>query len=216
MLPNCDIPARPFPDLSGWTDVEELVPAEDPEQYEELARPAEVSRVPPAEEPAAPPLDSDRFSAAFLRNYPVTLRFLLSLGAPPDLAEETAQAAWAKGWERRWQLRRPETVGNWVNSIAKNILKNRLRADRRLEALTDIASSHDVVASDVDLGAILNRCSRRDSSILVSYYLEGYTTEEIARQIGLTAVTVRVRLLRLRRALRTQLGRPRTPQAKAA
>jgi RNA polymerase sigma factor (sigma-70 family) len=171
----------------------------------------------PGRENGAGPLDGEEFAAAFRRHYPVTLRFLLSIGAPPDLAEETAQAAWVKGWERRWQLRRPETVGTWVNSIAKNMLKNRIRADQKLEALTDSATTHGWWAAAIDLDGILDRCNRRDSSILTSYYLEGYTTEEIGRQFGLTAVTVRVRLLRLRRALRSQLlKRPVRPETAAA
>jgi RNA polymerase sigma factor (sigma-70 family) len=161
----------------------------------------------------AQPLGSEQFGDAFRRHYPVTLRFLLSIGAPADLAEEIAQAAWVKGWERRWQLRRPETIGTWVNSIAKNMLKNRLRADQKLEALNDAATTHGWWTAAIDLEGILNRCTRRDCSILTSYYLEGYTTEEIARQVGLTAVTVRVRLLRLRRALRSQLLKRHEPAA---
>jgi RNA polymerase sigma factor (sigma-70 family) len=98
-------------------------------------------------------------------------------------------------------------VGTWVNSIAKNMLKNRLRGDQRLEALADMPGPAAALP-ELDLGSILRRCSRRDSCILVSYYLEGYTTEEIARQVGMTAVTVRVRLLRLRRAIRSRLLKP--------
>jgi RNA polymerase sigma factor (sigma-70 family) len=52
---------------------------------------------------------------------------------------------------------------------------------------------------------ILNRCGERDSAILRSFYVEGYTTEEIASKVGLTPVAVRVRMLRLRNSLRSQL-----------
>lgn len=161
--------------------------------------------------PPPPPLDRDEFGDAFRHGYPMTLRFLLSRGAHTDTAEEIAQAAWAKGWECREQLQRPHMVGAWVNSIAKNMLKNRLRADQKLEALTESSKSGGLPQVAVDLKRILKNCERRDALILRGYYIEGYTTEEIARQVGLTPVTVRVRLLRLRRSLRTQLLKPVHP-----
>lgn len=154
------------------------------------------------------PLTQEQFGDAFRHGYPLTRRFLLSRGAPSDIAEEVAQAAWAKGWECREQLQRPHMIGAWVNSIAKNMMKNRIRAEQKLEALTEGAKAGGPPAIAVDLKRILKKCDDRDSAILRGYYVEGYTTEEIASQVGLTPVTVRVRLLRLRRSLRSQLQKP--------
>ena len=156
-------------------------------------------------EPITAPMSQEQYGEAFRQGYPLTLRFLLSRGAAADIAEEMAQAAWAKGWECRAQLQRPHMIGAWVNSIAKNMLKNRLRSEQRLEALTEASQSDGMTAMSVDMKAILNRCGERDSAILRSFYVEGYTTEEIATKVGLTPVAVRVRMLRLRNALRTQL-----------
>jgi RNA polymerase sigma-70 factor, ECF subfamily len=150
-------------------------------------------------------IDAVQFAEAFCHGYSMTLRFLLSRGAPGDLAEEIAQAAWVKGWECRDQLLRPHMIGAWVNSIAKNMLKNALRADRRQEPLTERSRTATPPVLVLDLKHILKKCDPRSSVILRGYYFEGYTTEEIAERVGLTPVTVRVRLLRLRRALRSQL-----------
>ena len=166
----------------------------------------------------AKPLDREQFGDAFRHGYPLTLRFLLSRGAAADIAEEIAQAAWAKSWECREQLRQPAMIGAWVNSIAKNMLKNRFRADQKLEVLTESVKAEGApgAGASVDVNRILTRCDARDSTILTGYYLEGYTTEEIARQLGLTPVTVRVRLLRIRRSLRSQLVPERPQLAHAA
>jgi RNA polymerase sigma factor (sigma-70 family) len=153
-------------------------------------------------------MENDAFATAFRHCYPMTLRFLLSRGAHADIAEEIAQAAWAKGWECRAQLLRHHMVGTWVNSIAKNMLRNRIRAEQKLDMLSEGIQPGISPSLGIDMKRILNRCAKRDSVILRGYYVEGYTTEEIARQVGLTPVTVRVRLLRLRRALRTQLSKP--------
>lgn len=152
-----------------------------------------------------PPMGPEQFADAFRSYYPMTLRFLLSRGACADIAEEVAQAAWAKGWECRGQLQRQNMIGTWVNSIAKNMLRNRMRAEQKLEVLSEGVKAGGPPAVAIDMKRILKRCGERDSKILRGYYVEGYTTEEIADQVGLTPVTVRVRLLRLRRALRLQL-----------
>jgi DNA-directed RNA polymerase specialized sigma24 family protein len=155
-------------------------------------------------------LTQEQYGEAFRQGYPTTLRFLLSRGAPPDIAEEMAQAAWVKGWECRIQLQKPEMIGAWVNSIAKNMLKNKLRSEQRLERLTDTARAGTPQLGVVDVRRMMQDGDRRDITILFGHYLEGYTTEELAGQVGMTPVTVRVRLLRIRRALRSKLTkRPR-------
>ena len=47
-------------------------------------------------------------------------------------------------------MQRPHMIGAWVNSIAKNMLKNRLRSEQRLEALTE-ASQADGMARKMAL-----------------------------------------------------------------
>jgi RNA polymerase sigma factor (sigma-70 family) len=153
------------------------------------------------------PLSEHDFGNAFTEGYQMTFRFLLSKGAPSDLAEELAQSAWAKGWECRAQLRTPTTLGAWVNSIAKNLFKNRLRFVQHSESLVR-ARTEDSREPTLDLESLINRCDRVDAAILHGYYVEGYTTNEIAERIGMCPVAVRVRLHRVRRSLRSQLCMP--------
>src|SRR5882672_6068426 len=70
----------------------------------------------------------NEYAVAFETGYSATRRFLLSRGAAVDDAEEIAQAAWARGWEYREQLRDPSLVGYWVNSIARNLFRARFRS----------------------------------------------------------------------------------------
>src|SRR5947209_3162129 len=142
----------------------------------------------------------DDYAEAFETGYGATRRFLLSRGAPLDEAEEIAQAAWARGWEYREQLRDPGLVGYWVNSIARNLFRARFRGP--LAASLDSANSSAELAYTMDLDAIevrrlLDRCSKRDR-VLLQRSLEGYSAEEIARTAGITSTGIRVRLLRVR------------------
>ena len=47
----------------------------------------------------------ETFGNAYTNGHQQTIHFLLSKGPPEDLALETAQAAWARGWDRRAQIR---------------------------------------------------------------------------------------------------------------
>src|ERR1700724_301441 len=74
----------------------------------------------------------NEYSDAFQNGYSATRRFLLSRGAGLEEAEEIAQAAWARGWEYRDQLRDPALVGFWVNSIARNLFRAKFRSKEAL------------------------------------------------------------------------------------
>ena len=50
----------------------------------------------------------EEYGAAYKKGYNLTVRFLVSRGLSYDSAQETAQAAWVKGWERLGQLRDPK------------------------------------------------------------------------------------------------------------
>ena len=60
----------------------------------------------------------EEYGQAYQRGFDLTVRLLLSRGAPRDRAREVAQAAWARGWERLSQLRNESLVVTWVNTIA--------------------------------------------------------------------------------------------------
>jgi RNA polymerase sigma factor (sigma-70 family) len=148
----------------------------------------------------------DDYAEAFETGYGATRRFLLSRGAPLEEAEEIAQAAWARGWEYRNQLRDPGLVGYWVNSIARNLFRARFRAPVAAP-LESVGSSPNVAYSmnleAIELRRLLDRCSKRDR-VLLEKSLAGYSAEEIARTQGITSTGIRVRLLRVRQALRAQ------------
>ena len=144
------------------------------------------------------------FADAFERGYGLTRRFLLSRGAAVDEAEEIAQAAWARGWECREQLRDPMLVGFWVNSIARNLFRARFRAPS-VGAIEDVDAAYSMNIEGLELTMMLDRCSQRDRELLMKT-LEGYSAEELAKGTGITSTGIRVRLLRIRQGLREQLA----------
>lgn len=121
-------------------------------------------------------------------------------------AEEIAQAAWVRGWEYRDQLRDPGLVSFWVNSIARNLFRARFRAPAQTE-INDSCAAYTLDLDTIEVGWLLDRCHQRDRQLL-ERSLEGYSAEEIARNEGITPTGIRVRLLRIRQALRGQLNLP--------
>jgi len=140
------------------------------------------------------------YAGAFESGYGATRRYLLAHGAQIEEAEEIAQAAWARGWEYRDQLRDPGLVGFWVNSIARNLLRARFRSPLTTP-LEDLNPSYTMDLESIDLRHLLDYCTKRDRA-LMEQSLEGYSAEEIARDAGITSTGIRVRLLRIRQSLR--------------
>lgn len=140
------------------------------------------------------------YATAYRRGFESTRRFLLSRGIEPLRAEEIAQAAWTRGWERRDALRDPDRVVQWVNTIALNVFRNRLRRTRETAELPlDLVSKSRVNAASVEASKALKACNRTERALLVDRYVKGYSSKEVAEKYHLSPVAVRVRTMRARR-----------------
>lgn len=146
------------------------------------------------------------FGEAYQEGHGRTLHFLLSKGFPEHVAEETAQAAWARGWERRRQLRSQQSTIPWVNSIALNMVRTRLRRDNRLDEYEDRPVPPGNLDAAIDVERMLDRCPERYRGLLERRYLRGWDIRELAEEDGCTRRAIRVRLFRARKHLRERFG----------
>jgi RNA polymerase sigma factor (sigma-70 family) len=147
------------------------------------------------------------YAQAYETGFQKTVRFLLSRGVEPSTAEESAQAAWARGWEKRKHLKEATRVVQWVNTIALNIFRGRYRKESREEAMPtrEFAIEPENRMARVDLAKSAGQCSKRDWQLLTAHYVDGYTSDEIAERMALNPVTVRVRISRAKSKLRGYL-----------
>jgi RNA polymerase sigma factor (sigma-70 family) len=161
-------------------------------------------------------MTQEQYGKAYQSGFNLTVRFLVSKGLSYDSARETAQAAWAKGWERLSQLRNPAMILTWMNSIALNIHRSYIRREPLQQALPEIPTAPKVNLAAIDVRRILKCCKQNDRMVLQWHYLEGYKVQEIARQQGWTETAVRIRLLRARRTVGQRMGRkaPDNPVAR--
>src|SRR5688572_2271178 len=142
----------------------------------------------------------EEYGQAYQKGFNLTVRFLVSRGLVYDTAQETAQAAWVKGWERLGQLRDPSMAVTWMNSIALNIHRGHIRREPLLRALSERLSVRPQInLAAIDVRRILQRCTNNERMVLQRHYLEDCNIQEIAEQQGWTQTAVRIRLHRARR-----------------
>lgn len=152
------------------------------------------------------PFDPAEFESAYVKSFSKTVKFIRSLGASYETAEEIAQAAWARGWQCRHQLIQRQFLVTWVNAIARNYYREFIGKANLLSELSDYGKASDI-PKVLEVDSIVNRCSPLERNLLEKHYLEGYSSKEIAKQSNTNAITVRIRLMRLRRSLRERLSK---------
>ena len=144
------------------------------------------------------------FAAAYTKGLRQTVRFLMSKGVNSDTAEEVAQDAWGKGWVRRASLLKPSAVIPWVNSIALNIFRGRIRRQPVAGDVPEQPVRPMATPETTDVVTVLESCDPEERELLAAT-AEGYTSHDLARIKGCKPSTIRVRLLRLRRRLGPRL-----------
>jgi RNA polymerase sigma factor (sigma-70 family) len=156
---------------------------------------------PPVGPPPTEPIDGIEFAKVYQRSFAKTCKFVCSLGADYNTAEEIAQSAWARGWQRRHQLLQPQFLATWVHAIARNLYRESYAKARRLTELDEYGFTSNVLHK-IEVEDMLSNCTKPETHFLHLVYFEGYTSEEIAARHKVSPVTIRVRLMRLRQSLR--------------
>ncbi len=149
-------------------------------------------------------MNNTTYGLAYQAGFDRTVRFLMSRGARADKAQEAAQAAWVRGWERLGQLRNDNLVLTWVNSIALNCYRASLRREGLMQPLSEQPACSTIDVGAIDVARVLQFCRPRQRRLL-EQQAEGATAAEMARDHGVTPTAIRIRLMRARRAARALL-----------
>ena len=155
--------------------------------------------------PPPPIITCEEFAEAYQQGWKKTVRFLMSKGVNSDTAEEIAQDAWGNGWIKSSMLLKREAVLPWVNSIAYNMFRNRIRHQPVTSFVPEQSELPKSTARRFDVSRALESCCPEDRNLLQAS-AAGYTSHEIARTRGSKPSTVRVKLMRLRRRLERRVS----------
>jgi RNA polymerase sigma-70 factor (ECF subfamily) len=182
---------------------------------------------------APPPNDNGQmvsdFSAAFAEEWPRVVGAILRAFGSIDLAEESAQEAFARVAERIAAGERIDNIGAWATTVARRIAVDSLRHDAVVRsALPALADERDALEqldnetrsntdhagphpdTDDRLGLIFIACdpvlSAEQQIALALRIVCGVPTADIADFFGAQEATVAARLTRARKAI-AQSGR---------
>ncbi len=150
------------------------------------------------------PITQKEYGLAYEDGRRQTINFLLSRGLREDEAKEKAQAAWVKGWERRYQLKDKQKALSWINTIALNLYRSGIRKDSQFDLIGEIPVPSKINIGAIDMERMLNECRGNEREILKLRYFHGYEIKDLAGRYRCTETAVRVKLLRARRSLRAK------------
>lgn len=132
----------------------------------------------------------------------------------PDLAEDIAQEVWIQIFRALPSYRGDSQFGTWAHRIAVNRTLNALRRVRRLStlevemdddiAIVDQAADRSILAATIDEAA--RQLAPGARTVFLLHDVEGYTHEEIAQELGITAGGSKSQLFKARAKLRRLLA----------
>lgn len=161
-------------------------------------------------------VDGDRAALRTLyeRHAPWLVLRLARRCADPGLVEEVVQDTFVAVWKGAKRYRGQGEVAAWIWGIGIRRLIDRLRRNPApipvaAQSRVVMTSAEDHVLLGVeygDLGVALNRLSPELRAVMQATVLDGLTTKEAARLLGIPQGTVKTRLMRARAQLREVLA----------
>jgi RNA polymerase sigma-70 factor (ECF subfamily) len=167
--------------------------------------------------------DEEALRILFGRHAPWLYLRLARRCADPGVVEEAVQDTFVAVWRKPSAYRGSGDVAAWLWGIALRRMVDRLRRPSRLaqrlralspESTGDRSASNEPSAEEQvllgvqfgDLAGALNRLSPELRAVLQATVLDGLSTREAARLLGIPQGTVKTRLMRARAQLRGELA----------
>ena len=153
-------------------------------------------------------MDKQTFSDGVRRMERRLYRVAMSYTANAPDAADAVQEALLRAWNRRETLRREEFFDTWLMRIVINECKTLLRRRRYVSPMAHPPEVGCVQppGADAALHEALFSLPPKYRVPLTLTCLDGYTTREAARMLGLPEGTVKARLHRARTQLSEMLG----------
>jgi RNA polymerase sigma-70 factor, ECF subfamily len=153
----------------------------------------------------------ERFRAIYLRNYLPILGYALRRTSTPDDAADVVAETFLVLWRRLDRAPAAEETRPWLYGIARNVLANRQRSERRWARLAarlrsepgedagDAGPASDVVSK------AMRQLSPADRELLRLAAWEDLTPGEMAAALGCSTNAAKTRLHRARKRLAQKL-----------
>ena len=154
-----------------------------------------------------------RFEALYAANHSPIFGYALRRTASPDDAADILAETFLTAWRRLGDLPAGDDARMWLYGVARRVLANYHRGERRRSALADrlhaeLPGSYAPPEFDDESARIaeaMRRLPRRQQELLALNAWEGLDCGEIATVLGCSRNAVRIRLHRARVRLAAEL-----------
>jgi len=172
-----------------------------------MERSSVALRIGGAEEEAVRAAAFRRLAETHLTNAYRLARMILR---DPTEAQDAVHDAFVTAWRKWSTLRDPDKFVPWFDRIVVNTCRNRLRSRSRWNAQTDVAElqlaiedPHEATHDRQLVGAAFVNLSADDRIVIALRYYRDLQVDDIARLLEVRPGTVKSRLHRAQRRLRT-------------
>ena len=158
--------------------------------------------------------DLDAFGELVRRHQDFVFGAALRIVRDPVLAQDVAQEAFVRAYQRLDQFRGEARFGTWLHAIAVSVTLNGLRRvkrtrerERPLDNALALSLPPDTALDLKDrLRKAIDGLPDLYRTVFLMHDLEGYSHREIAAALGVAEGTSKARLSRARAKLRDMLG----------
>ena len=120
--------------------------------------------------------------------------------------DDAVQECLYKAWKKRRQLKDERTMQTWVIRILINECRNIQKRSGRELALDELPEREAPPSADHELHDALLEIDEKLRLPMLLHYIEGYSTNEVAKILRLPSGTVKSRMSRARRELQKILN----------
>ncbi len=172
---------------------------------------------------SALPAEQDDFRDIYAQQQARVLRLCRLLLSDSDEAEETAQEIFLKAFRSYRSGQRPEAWNKWLTTVTVNACRDRRRSSwwkrwrgrtEEFDEFRDPDHGHGSAEDDVLrretyklVWGSFSKLSARQKEVFALRHLEGWSTEEVAAQLGLSTGSVKQHLFRAVHELRKGIGK---------
>ena len=154
--------------------------------------------------------DRKAFAALVERYEPSVRAVTLSVLQDSHLAQDAAQDAFVKAYEKLSRLRKAEAFGPWLLKTSRRCALNLVRQHRRIPPSEhDVAPMEPAKLLDEEkkrlLAAVLQLSESERQAVMLRYF-GGHSVKEVADMVGRSVGTVTKQLSRAHARLRALLG----------
>jgi RNA polymerase sigma-70 factor (ECF subfamily) len=157
----------------------------------------------------------DAFEEIYRENAGRVYLLCLRMCGDPSLAEELAQEAFIRAWQKLGSFRGDSAFSTWLHRVTVNVVLGDRRSTARREARVkpagdelpdDLSASEPSPGQALDLERSIAALPEGARAVFVLHDVEGYRHKEIARLIGVAEGTSKAQLHRARKLLRKALA----------